>query len=473
MANKTDFLNLTLPANNEYNNTWDVVVNENFTIVDASIEDVTNEVQSARFSKTSLAEFLDISHFDDGTLKPSEEMDDARNSSVYGDDDGVGTDYLLKNRLELSDREIFDARDGLASIEESLARRSNGFNYPDTVIKGAKDGNGQPNFLASSGSEFLVNGSPTAVELNVGGHSLRVRTDESINVTGGDGVRYLYAVKPATPIVVLDRSTEAAGSSITNPLNNSKVQVFQDAAIDFTTSNIKAGDTLEVLNGENAGEYVIDTVGFDGNTDQIKVIGRFINVVTGLNYTVKDTLMPELAVDTSYNEEDGKCYIGEGEFASGALVSSLTYNFKGKFSSTYEAIDVSSLATFEKVLNHNLGAFPKEVHIYASQANDGSQPLEPLSTAVSGNDLSVNINDTLSYSAGVFNVGTTDATYTPGSLVGSVSGDIAGSTYDLRSVKVKITKTQIFIKSTRDNHFYRDYDGSDQNSGFLKVVCKK
>lgn len=472
MANKTDFLNLTLPANNEYNNTWDVVVNENFVLIDQAMEDVTNEVQSARFSKTSLAEFLEIAHYDDGTLKPSDEIDDARNSSVYGDDDG-GTDYFLRDRLELADREVFDGREGLTSLQEALARRARDFNYQDSVITAAKDGNGQPNFLSSSGSEFLLNGEPTPIEFNIDGYYMKVRTDESVNVTGGDGTRFLYAQKPATPIVTLNRSTSAAGSTITNPLNNEKVQVFQDSAIDFTTINVQSGDILEVLNGENAGEYIIDTVGFDGNTDQIKVIGRFTNVVTGLNYNIKDPLMPELSVDTIWSPSEGKCYVGEGEFSSGALISSLTYNFKGKFDSIYEAVDVSSLATFEKILNHNLGEFPKEIQIFASQANDGSEPLEPLSLSISGNDLGVNINDTLSYTAGVFNPGTTDATYNQGSLVGNVSGNLTGSVYDLRSVKVKITRTQIYIKNVKDNHFYRDYDGSDQDSGYLKVVCKK
>jgi len=473
MANKTDFLNLVLPANNEYNNTWDVVLNSNLVIIDAAIEEVSNEIQSARFSKTSLAEFLNVSHFDDGTLKPSDEMDDGRNSPVYGDDDGNGTDFVLKDRLDLADREVFDARDGLTSLAMSMARRSRDFDHPDTVISGAKDGNDQPNFLSSSGSEFLLNGTPTPIELNIDGHYKRILTDESVNVTGADGKRYLYAQVPSSPIVTLDRSTDEAGTTITNSLNNDKVQVFQDSGIDFTTSNVQPGYILEILNGDNAGEYIIDTVGFDGNADQIKVIGRFVNVITGLNYTIKDPLMPELDVDTAWSPAEGKCYIGEGEFSSGALISSLTYNFKGQYDSPYESVDVSSLATFEKIFNHNLGDFPKEIQVYASQANDGSEPLEPLSVSNCGSDLNVNISDTLAYSPGVFNPGSTDASYIQGTLVGDVSGNLTGSVYGLRSVRIKITKTQIFIKNIKDNHFYRDYDGSDLDSGYIKVVCKK
>lgn len=472
MANKTDFLNLILPANNEYNDTWDVPTNSNFTIIDEAIEEISNEINSARFSKTSLAEFLGVAHFDDGTLKPSDELDDSRNSSVYGDDDGAGTDFKLVDRLELSDRETFDAREGVASLQLALTRRSRDFDYPDTVVNAAKDGDGQPNYLSSSGSEFQLNGDPEMIEFNIDGHYMRLRTDETENVTGGDGTRYLYAERPSEPVVVLDRSTQNAGSTIGNPLNNNKVQIFQDSGVDFTTLNIKAGDVLEILNTDNAGEYIIAEVAPDSDPNQLLIIGRFVNIITSVDYKVRDPLMPTFGVDTAYAETAGKCYMGEGEFASGALISSVAYNFKRKYDSPFTSVDVSSLPSFEKILNHNLGKFPSEIQIFGSQANDGSQPLEPLSTAVVGNDLGVNISDTTNYTPGSFNPGSGDASYTPGTLTGGVTGNLTGSIYDLKSVTVKITKTQIFIKNNKINHFYRDYDGSDQNSGYLKVVCK-
>lgn len=475
MANKTDFLNLVLAANNEYNNTWDVVLNKNFTLIDQAMEEVTTEIQSARFSKTSLAEFLDVAHFDDGTLKPSDEMSDARNSSIYGDDDGAGADYLLKNRLELADKEIFASREGLASLQAALARRSSDFHYPDTVILGAKTGDGQPNFLSSSVASFLLNGATIPVELNIEGYYFRVRTLETIDViAGGDGTRYLYAQKPATPIVVLDRSTDIAGLTITNPLNNNKVQILQDSGINFSTSDVKVGDILEILNTDNAGEYVISQIAPDGNDTQIMIVGRFVNVITAINYIIKDTLRPEILVDIAYEEIAGKCYIGEGEFTSGALTSSLSYNFKGKFSSIYEAIDLTTLPTFEKIFNHNLGVFPSSIQVFASQANDGSEALEPLSVSQVGNDIAIDVDDTLNFSAGTWDAGTTDANYNPlPSLAGGVAASITGNVFNLRSVSIKITKTQIYVKNTKINHFYRDYDGSDQSIGFLKVICKK
>ena len=472
MSNKTDFLSLVLPENNEFNDGWDIPVNSNFEIVDSAIEEISNELASAKFTKTSLAEFLTVSHFDDGTLKPSEEMDDARNSLVYGDDSG-GTDFELKDRLELADKETFDAREGLNSLLDSLARRARGFDHLDSILDGPKDSYLQPNFLTCSGAEFLLNGDPTEVVFNINGYYMRFRTDESLAVTGGDGTRYLYAIKPSTPITTLDRSSAANGASAENALNNDKCQILQDSGVNFSTSNVKSGDVLEILNSANAGTYIIDTVAFDGNSDQISIKGRFKSIVSGLNFKIYDPLMPELGVDTTKTPAVGKCYIGEGTFASGALTASLTYNFKGEYDSHYEAIDVSSLASFEKTFNHQLGDFPKTIQIYASQANDGSEPLEPLSVDLVGNDLAAVAANTLSYTPGVHNPGTSDATYTPGTLVGGVTCALTGAVYNLKSVSIKITKTQIFIKNVKDNHFYRDYDGSDRTTGYLKVVCKK
>ena len=99
MANTTDFLSLILPANNEFNDTWDVPMNANFTKVDQEIETISNEIQSARFTLTDLATFLAVSHNTDGTLIASDEQDEARNSPIYGDDES-GTDYELKDRLD-------------------------------------------------------------------------------------------------------------------------------------------------------------------------------------------------------------------------------------------------------------------------------------------------------------------------------------------------------------------------------------
>jgi hypothetical protein len=475
MAGKTNYLSLILPANNEYSDTWDVPMNKNFVTIDEEFELIGNELQAARFTKTSLAEFLAVGHLSNGELKPSPEVDAARNSPVYGDDDGTGTDNVLKTRLDQGDREIWDARENMTSLQAALARRARDFDYPDTVYKGAQTAENQPNFLTASGSEFQLNGNPTPVEFNIDGYYYRINSDETVNVTGGDGIRYLYAQKPASPIVLVDGSTGNNGITTINAGNSDKVQVFKDSTKDFVALGLQPGVVIEVLNTDNAGQYIVEEVGFDGNNDELKIIGIFVNVIGSINYNILDPIKPEFGVDTTYAEVDGKCYIGEANYVSGALIGGtvISYNFKRKYESQFEAIDVSSSPTFEEIYNHNLGALPKKVWVYASQASDGSLPIEPLSFAIVNNDLGVSVNNTIAYTPGVFDPGTGDSTYTDGSLGGTVTASITGSVYNLKSVIVKVTKTQIFVKNPTANHFYRDYDGTDQDTGYLKVVCEK
>jgi hypothetical protein len=473
MASKTNFLNLILPGNNEYNDTWDEPTNSNFTKIDEEIEVISNEILAARFEKTSLAEFLQVSHFSDGSLRPTPEIADAQNSSVYGSNDDSGNDFELKDRLERGDREIYDAREEASNLLSNLARHSADFDYQDKVIDGAKTAFGQPNFLSSAAAEFKLDGDPTPIIFNIDGHYMMIDQDISVDVTGSDGTKYLVAKRPATPHLNVDKQTEEDGVTTTNALNNDKIQILQDPTQDFSALGLRAGMILTVLNTDNTGEYIIDEVAPSGNVDQILIKGEFVNAIGAINYQISDPLRPEFTVETDYTVEKGKCIIGEGEFLGGALISSLSYNFKGKFESQYTAINVSSTPTFEQIYNHNLGFIPKKIHIFASQADDENSPVEPLSVGDTGNDLSVTINNTLVYSPGTFDPGTTDAIYTPGSLVGDVTGQLDGTIYGLKSVIVKITKTQIFVKNVKDNHFYRDYDNVDRTEGYLKVVCEK
>lgn len=473
MASKTNFLGLTLPGNNEYNDNWDEPMNANFVKIDEEIEVISNELEAARFEASSLAEFLQVSHYSDGSLKPTPEVEESTNSQVYGSNDVSGNDYSLKQRLDLGDKEVFDARESMESLLAALARRSRDFDYPNHVIGGAKTAAGQPNFLSSSAAEFKLDGAPEKLIFNIDGYYMSIDQDISVNVTGSDGTKYLVAKRPATAYLNVDKQSEEDGVTTANPLNNDKVQIFQDPTQDFTLISLRAGMILRVLNTDNAGDYVISEVAPSGVVDQLLVVGDFSNAIGAINYQVIDPLRPEFSVESSYTIETGKCIIGEGEFSGGALISSLAYNFKGKFSSEAEAVNVSTIPTFEQVFNHNLGKIPTSIQIFASQADDESSPYEPLSMSLPGHDLEVTIDNTLAYTPGTFAPGTTDATYTQGTLVGDVTGALNGNVYGLRSVVTKITKTQIFIKNVKDNHFYRDYDSVDRTEGFLKVVCEK
>ena len=472
MAEKTNFLNLTLPGNSEYNDNWDEPVNENFIKIDEEVESISNEILSARFTKSSLAEFLGVSHYSDGTLVPSAEALAARNSQVYGSNDSSGNDYELKQRLDLGDMETYNARERATDLISALAFRFQDFDYMDAVMSAASTAEGMPNYLSSAASEFKIDSTPTPVIFNIDGYKMMIADDESVQVSGSDGTKFLVAKIPDTQHIVTEKPTEEVGITTANPLNSDKVQVFVDQAVDFPALMIRPGYILEIINTANAGKYIIDEVGFNGDITQILVKGNFMNAISGINYRITDPMRPEFSVESSYLKEKGKVYIGEGQYSSGSLISSRAYSFKNKFESTYQPVDVSSASSFELIINHDLGFIPKEIEAFVSQANDDSEAVEKISTAGIGNDLSVLINNTLSHTPGTFNPGTTDASYTQATLVGDVTGSIEGGVYNLRSVKIKVTKTQIFIKNVKPNHFYRDYDETDRQIGFIKVVCK-
>ena len=472
MAEKTNFLNLVLPGNGEYNDNWDIPTNENFIKVDEEVESISNEILSARFTKSSLAEFLSVSHYSDGTLVPSEEALAARNSQVYGSNDANGNDYELKARLDLGDKEVWDARDRDLTLKDSIAYRSYDFNYKDSVIFAATTPEGMPNYLSSAASEFKIDATPYEIALNIDGYKMMLSDDESVQVSGSDGTKYLVAKRPVSAYIVSEKPTEEVGITTANALNSDKVQIFVDQAADFPTLLVRPGYVLEILNTVNAGKYIIDQAGFNGDITQLLVIGNFINALGGINYRITDPMRPEFSIESSYVEEKGKVYLGEGQYSSGSVISSKAYSLKNKYKSKYQAVDVSSLANFELILNHDLGFIPTEIEAFVSQANDDSESVEKISTSGTGNDLSVVINNTLSHTPGTFNPGTTDASYVEASFAGDVNGQLNGSVYDLRSVRIKVTKTQIFIKNVKPNHFYRDYDETDRQIGFIKVVCK-
>jgi hypothetical protein len=123
MATKTDFLQLTLPLNNEYQNTWDQPMNDNLQKVDDFAKAMNEEIISARHGKTDLAAFLDVAHNSDGSLKPTDEVVAARNSFAYGDEDALG-DFDLGRRLDRGDTEVFDAREGAPLLLVSIQHDS-------------------------------------------------------------------------------------------------------------------------------------------------------------------------------------------------------------------------------------------------------------------------------------------------------------------------------------------------------------
>lgn len=490
MANKTAFLGLILPGNNEYTNVWDGPINDNFGAVDAWAEATENELQEARGSHSSLAGRLAVGMENNGTLKPSTEVIRTRNSKVYGADNGSGTDYLLYDHIDFLDMELYRSRMWSPNLRAGLAQYGKDFGRPDSIYDGFKTPSGQPNFLTASGVEFQINAAAVNLVLNIDGYVLRVRKGVNVPVSGADGTKYLVAQKPVSDVVVLDRSTQEAGTIAQNTGNNNKLQILRDASIDFTTQDVKQGDIVELLNTNSLGRYIVAAIAPDGDINSILIYGVFPASASSINYKIYDPLAPVLTVEDSRVEAPGKCYIGQAIYASaggGSLTSAKTYAFRGKYESEWRSVNAGA-GFFTEVFNHNLGGIPKKITFLASQSNDDSGDVELLTVAELDNTLLLNINNTLTHTPGTLSF--TPPTFTPesgsgdsftpgsasfagGSLTGSVTGTLSGDVAMKRSVKTFFNKLDITVKNLVSTLFYKDFNGVGHTSGYLKVICEK
>lgn len=477
MASRTTFLQLVVPLNGEFEDTWDSPVNENWTRIDTWAADVNEEIVNARFTKATLKDFLEVAHNADGTLKPTSEVMEGRSSVAYGDEDESANDLTLSDRLDLGDREVLLAREGQDSLRDGLAFRAY---LPDQVISGAKNVNGYPTWMGFTGSIVRIDGSITPLYIMANGHVVRTRVQEEVNLTGeAAGKKYIYAQYQADGVVRVDGDSSTAPPAAPSGLtgnDGTKDRQFTDSTVDFTTQDIEVGDILEILgNNANAKEYRIKEIAPGGNVNALIISGVFpAGAIASLDYVIKDMMAPTYGFDAALTPAPGKVYIGEADFDGVSVTAVRAMHFKDVFVSEWRAIDVSGGSpTFEETFNHNLMSEDLEFVIQVSQANDGTQPIELLSLATLLSTLGVTINNTLSFTPGVFNPGTTDASYTPGSLTGGVSGSLSGTVVNDRSVLAQFTRTQLLVKNVTSGKFYRDYSGTQRTTGFLRVIVRK
>lgn len=112
MSTKTDFLELTLPANGEYTDNWGSPVNSNFEIIDDHLSDLHDDLVGAAGdtanlsgTKSTLQERLDVGISDDGTLDLENTTDftDLEKSKIYGTSgSGTGVQRVI-DRLDAGD----------------------------------------------------------------------------------------------------------------------------------------------------------------------------------------------------------------------------------------------------------------------------------------------------------------------------------------------------------------------------------
>jgi len=480
MATQTNFLKSTLPLNNEYQDTWDSPNNANFEAIDTWAKAVNDEIEAARFNKASLEEFLAVGHDDDGNLKPTSEVIAARNSFLYGDetDEATPVDFNLSSRLLQGDKEVHRAREGLPSLRDSLALKSY---LQSAILGGTKDSNGFPTWLGRTGANAQIDGSATELKILIDGKLCRIRTLESISLSGQSAGTYqLYAQYEEDGVIVVDGDATSsppavAQGQISND-DDDKQTIFSDATVDFTAENVKVGDILDIINDPqgNTGSYQIKEIAPGGEVNQIKILGIFPgNAAASINYVIRNPWMVTLGFDATKTPEEGKLYLGEADFDGASVVAVRALHFKDVYVGDWRAIDISTVPTFEQIWDHNLFSEALEVKIQVCSANDGSQPIEEVSVGTISNTQGVNLTNGISHSPDVFNPGTTDASFVQGAFSSTLSAALTGDVTPDSAIKMKYSTTRVWVKNAVSGVFYKDYSGAAKTSGYIRVIVTK
>jgi len=478
MASKTDFLQMIIPLNGEYQDTWDQVANGNFQKIDDWAAGVDGEIVDARFGKASLKDFLEVGLNNDGSLKPAPEVTKSRNSFLYGDEDSVPTDFDLSARLNMGDKEVFWAREGLPSLRAALGAHSY---MKSTIIDGSKDANGYPTWLGFTGANANIDGSVNNIILQIEGQRARIRVLEQVTISGSARTKYIWAQFQANGVERVDGDSTvappatASGACGKNPPDN-KVRYFRDLTTDFTTKDVKAGDILEILGtSANAGQYMISEVAPGGDANTLKIYGIFPGgELSSLNYTITDPFAVTLGFDATKTPAAGKLYIGEVDFDGSAITAARELHFNDYFVGAWQAVDVGSTPVFTLSWDHNLFDDKLEIAVQASQTNDGLSAIVPLDIGSLTDTIALNFSNTQLFSAGTFNPGSSGATYSPmPSLTGNITSSLTGTVVLDNAVRVQFTRNQISVKNPVAGVFYKDFSGAAKTTGYVRVIVRR
>jgi hypothetical protein len=493
MPTTTTNLNLTKPGLGEYTDTWHTPLNDNFTKIDEWAGKTELEITNARFTKSTLKAFLEVAHSTDGTLLPTQETIDTRNSYLYGFE---YTPYTVAAQTRLRDKEMWAARAGQASLKAATAYKQS-LLTPSMILSGLSDPDGYPIYASLLGSKVVIDGTTTPLQLMIDGNLCRTRTQKEVLISGGTATYYVYAEYQADGVANVTGSSGSAGTDGTN------LCIHQDITKNYPTLDVQAGDVLRYTTpGALQGDYLVQEVspGGSGNESKIKTHHLFPQAGGSLAYEVRDPLAVTYGFSATETAVAGRLYIAEADYNGTNVTAVRPRHFKDTFVGAWHAVDVSSTPSFEEIWNHNLGSAALEVTVQASLVNTDLGDVEELDICRLGNTLSVTAGiGTLAAGAGTLaatTIGTTlttatnatppDAhthgfTVTPtattiaGSptLSGSPTASLTGAVTPYSSVVVKYTKNQIWVKNAVPSAFFRDYGGSNRQTGYLRVIITK
>jgi hypothetical protein len=484
MATQSDFLKLTKPQRGEFTDQWDIPMNDNSDKIDEFSKDVSDELVAARGSQPTLGERLDQSLDSDGNVTKYPEVEAARISPTNGSFE------TLKPRLDTTDWEVWKAREFSTDLRASISAHN--AIAPKLILNGGKNGNGEPTWAGFTNDRVDISATPTPIDLMISGYRSRIRTDTDVTLSGGANTYYIIAQTNLDGVVVVDGDSGDGDpvdpEGVTSSDGSGKFTLFIDGTRDFSALDVQAGDILEVIDSQDAGNYIIEEVAPDGNNDQLKIKGVFpVGGFASINYNVRNPWAVDLSFSSTLPTEDDKMVICEAVF-DGSVVTEVTPRmFLDYYVGDWRAVDVVGSPSFTESWVHALGTDQVSVSIQVSQANDGSAPVEELTLAELLNTLTVDVNNgtldvnnTISDSDGTYNAGTGDGSVSDWgritgdvTLTGSVAGSLLGSISPLNAVKMQSTRNRIDVKNLVSGLFYKDFGGVTRDTGFIRVIVRK
>jgi hypothetical protein len=245
MADKTDFLELTLPDNGEFVDNWDSPINANFETLDDHLKDLRDDLVGSsgvtttlKGSKNDLEERLDVGLNSDGTLKLDTTADytTLENSQIYGVSLASDQIQRIRDRFNEPEREIVGLRLG---EQEDRYGVSGSLGIGPSMVKGV-----------GRIAAMYRNNAIDAIQSPIRGFAPNSVNDGPANAT--PPVTPTHFISSASDEVTIQAGTTGVFYNIDGML----FQIFGDITLDLSTSGHNPpDDTYYAYVERNSGEY--------------------------------------------------------------------------------------------------------------------------------------------------------------------------------------------------------------------------
>lgn len=422
MATFTDFLNLTLPEYQEFVNSWNAPVNQNFETIDDYIQDIHAALvgtgssaiwANLRGSLANLEARLAVSIELDGTLdiSSSPSILDLATSAVEGPSTSPS------DRFNEADFRAFDARQPFVGsrfvpipfagpsaafppedLDPGVAIRSADFGVKTATPISSPHVPWSPGLVTGGGSPLILGNGIGRVRFNVGaepavfnidGYVFRIReiVDFDYDDVLAPGVNvyvWIYVSRAEADYGSANFKYDGPGGAGYAIKDLRKLQqgtatgstsgdLFVATGSFFNTAalgKVKEGDTLVVTTGAGIGSYVIDQLEPGFLDTKLRIRGTFKGASSGVDWHILDTSHPNIgAVITTTDQTvlppavPGRVYIARVRHQTGGNPDNIIpFNAGGVCDSGWSAVDAA--VDFPFIVTHNLGATPTDVQVW-------------------------------------------------------------------------------------------------------------